>query len=115
MRVKSSYLSVVAATGALSFLVAAGVMCHKSQSAKTETPQAGTSTTMPGTGTPMMGGTMMSDSSINNAKTSESSNDNQTGTTTEYYTCSMHPQVHRTKPGKCPICEWILYSMRPTR
>jgi Cu(I)/Ag(I) efflux system membrane fusion protein len=21
-----------------------------------------------------------------------------------YYTCSMHPQVHSDKPGKCPIC-----------
>ncbi|UAY55381.1 efflux RND transporter periplasmic adaptor subunit [Arachidicoccus terrestris] len=21
-----------------------------------------------------------------------------------YYTCSMHPQVHKEKPGKCPIC-----------
>lgn len=105
MRVKGSYLSVVATTGALALLVAAGVMCQKSPSAKTETPQAGTSTTMPGRGTPMMSGnTMMSDSSMNNAKTSESSNYNQTGTATEYYTCAMHPQVHQAKPGKCPIC-----------
>ncbi|MBF0492740.1 MAG: HlyD family efflux transporter periplasmic adaptor subunit [Deltaproteobacteria bacterium] len=22
----------------------------------------------------------------------------------EYYTCSMHPQIHRDKPGTCPIC-----------
>ena len=22
----------------------------------------------------------------------------------EYYTCSMHPQIHQDKPGKCPIC-----------
>jgi len=22
----------------------------------------------------------------------------------DYYTCPMHPQVHRAKPGKCPIC-----------
>jgi membrane fusion protein, copper/silver efflux system len=21
-----------------------------------------------------------------------------------YYTCSMHPQIHEEKPGKCPIC-----------
>ncbi len=21
-----------------------------------------------------------------------------------YYTCSMHPQIHEDKPGKCPIC-----------
>jgi len=24
------------------------------------------------------------------------------------YTCSMHPQVHLDKPGKCPICEMPL-------
>ncbi len=24
--------------------------------------------------------------------------------TSEYYTCSMHPQVHEEEPGKCPIC-----------
>ncbi len=21
-----------------------------------------------------------------------------------YYTCTMHPEVHSDKPGKCPIC-----------
>jgi hypothetical protein len=22
----------------------------------------------------------------------------------EYYTCTMHPQIKKDKPGKCPIC-----------
>jgi Cu(I)/Ag(I) efflux system membrane fusion protein len=22
------------------------------------------------------------------------------------WTCSMHPQIIRDKPGKCPICAW---------
>ena len=105
MRVKGSYLSIAATTGALALLVAAGVMCQKSQSAKMETPQAGTSTVLPGT---MSSTTMMSDSSMSNAETSEPSNYNQTGTATEYYTCTMHPQVHQAKPGKCPICGMTL-------
>jgi biotin carboxyl carrier protein len=25
-----------------------------------------------------------------------------------YYTCSMHPQIHEDKPGKCPICNMNL-------
>ncbi len=25
-----------------------------------------------------------------------------------YYTCSMHPQIHEDKPGKCPICHMNL-------
>ncbi|MCL6524358.1 MAG: efflux RND transporter periplasmic adaptor subunit [Thermoflavifilum sp.] len=25
-----------------------------------------------------------------------------------YYTCSMHPQIHRDQPGKCPICGMTL-------
>jgi hypothetical protein len=105
MRVKGSLLSVVATTSALAVLVASGVMCQKSQDSKTETPQEAPRTTMSGTGTAMMGGnTMMSDSSMGNAKTSDSANFNQTGTATEYFTCSMHPQVHQAKPGKCPIC-----------
>lgn len=28
-----------------------------------------------------------------------------------YYTCSMHPQVHETKPGKCPICKMELIAV----
>lgn len=105
MRVTGSYLNVVVTTGVLAVLVAFGVMCQRSQSAKTEKSHAGTSTTMPGTGTAMMSGnTMMSDSSMNNTKASESSEYNQTGEATEYYTCTMHPQVRQKKPGQCPIC-----------
>lgn len=105
MRVKGPYLSVIATTSALALLVASGVMCQKSPSSKTETPQVGTSTTMPGRSTAMMSGnTTMSDSSMSNAETSESLKYNQTGMATEYYTCTMHPQVHQAKPGKCPIC-----------
>lgn len=29
-----------------------------------------------------------------------------------YYTCSMDPQVHETKPGKCPICKMELTKVR---
>ncbi len=25
-----------------------------------------------------------------------------------YYTCVMHPQIHRDKPGRCPICGMTL-------
>ncbi len=25
-----------------------------------------------------------------------------------YYTCSMHPQIHEKKPGKCPLCGMAL-------
>jgi Cu(I)/Ag(I) efflux system membrane fusion protein len=28
-----------------------------------------------------------------------------------YYTCSMHPQVHEPKPGKCPICKMDLIAV----
>jgi len=24
--------------------------------------------------------------------------------TADYYTCPMHPEVHKDKPGDCPIC-----------
>ncbi len=29
-----------------------------------------------------------------------------------YYTCSMHPQVHESKPGKCPICQMDLIPVK---
>ena len=29
-------------------------------------------------------------------------------TVESYYTCSMHPQIHEEKPGKCPICGMTL-------
>lgn len=28
----------------------------------------------------------------------------QESNTQVYYTCTMHPEVHSDKPGKCPIC-----------
>jgi len=31
-----------------------------------------------------------------------------------YYTCSMHPQVHESKPGKCPICKMELIAVSKT-
>ena len=37
----------------------------------------------------------------------ESSNE-EPGSGKFYYTCVMHPQIHRGKPGKCPICGMIL-------
>jgi Cu(I)/Ag(I) efflux system membrane fusion protein len=94
MRVKSSFLSVVAITGALALLATAGVMCQKSQSAKTETSQAAVAEKAP-VHDAMMGSDMgvTTDTSFN-----------KTGAATEYYTCTMHPQVHQAKPGKCPIC-----------
>jgi hypothetical protein len=94
MRVKGSCLSVVATTSALALLVAAGVMCQKSQSEKTETPQAAVSEKAP-VHDAMMGSDM--------GVTTDTSY-NKTGAATEYYTCTMHPQVHQAKPGKCPIC-----------
>ncbi len=29
-----------------------------------------------------------------------------------YYTCSMHPQIHEEKPGKCPICGMTLIEVK---
>jgi membrane fusion protein, copper/silver efflux system len=29
-----------------------------------------------------------------------------------YYTCSMHPQIHEEKPGKCPICGMTLIAVK---
>ena len=30
-----------------------------------------------------------------------------------FYTCSMHPQIHVTKPGDCPICGMTLIKEKP--
>jgi Cu(I)/Ag(I) efflux system membrane fusion protein len=32
-----------------------------------------------------------------------------------YYTCSMHPQIHQDKPGKCPICGMTLIKKEEER
>jgi Heavy metal binding domain len=36
------------------------------------------------------------------------SGDEKPGSGKFYYTCVMHPQIHRGKPGKCPICGMTL-------
>jgi rubrerythrin len=55
----------------------------------------------------MGGNTMMSDSSMRMTGTAGKSmmTDSMSKSTMNgYYTCTMHPQVHEAKPGKCPIC-----------
>jgi len=32
-----------------------------------------------------------------------------------YYTCKVHPQIHRDKPGKCPICGLTLLKKEEER
>jgi hypothetical protein len=29
------------------------------------------------------------------------------------FTCSMHPQIHRSEPGRCPICGMQLVPVKP--
>lgn len=31
------------------------------------------------------------------------------------YTCTMHPEVRRTKAGKCPKCKMKMVRIRPTK
>jgi hypothetical protein len=88
MRGKRFRLSVSLAMGALTLVICAGVLCQKQKSAEGETSKAAVSSSIPATDSIMTGGnTLRADSSM-----------------TGYYTCTMHPQVHEAKPGKCPIC-----------
>lgn len=32
-----------------------------------------------------------------------------------YYTCTMHPEVHSDKPGKCPKCGMELVEVKSTK
>ncbi|MBK5273297.1 MAG: efflux RND transporter periplasmic adaptor subunit [Bacteroidia bacterium] len=32
----------------------------------------------------------------------------------EYFTCSMHPQIHEERPGNCPICHMELIKVKKT-
>jgi hypothetical protein len=85
---KGFRLSVSLAMGALTLVICAGVLCQKQKSSEGETSKAAVGTSMPTPDSMMMGGNAMNaDSSM-----------------TGYYTCTMHPQVHEAKPGKCPIC-----------
>ena len=34
--------------------------------------------------------------------------------TISYYTCVMNPEVHKAKPGNCPICGMALYKKTVT-
>lgn len=39
---------------------------------------------------------------------------NEAGSTGDYYTCPMHPEIHEDKPGKCPKCGMDLVKMDST-
>jgi hypothetical protein len=114
MRVKSIRLSVLSVAGVLALIVFAGVMCQKQKSAEEQSPKAAASTSMMsndsmmmGNNTRMGGNTMMSDSSMRMTGTTGKSmmTDSMSKSPMKgYYTCTMHPQIHGAKPGKCPIC-----------
>lgn len=38
------------------------------------------------------------------SSTSSSQGSEQGAKEQYYYTCTMHPEVHQDKPGKCPVC-----------
>ena len=44
-----------------------------------------------------------------------SSNENKQNETNEYWTCTMHPDVHSDKPGACPICNMDLIKKTETK
>lgn len=46
-------------------------------------------------------------------KSSDGGADITAEATGQIWTCSMHPQVRMTKPGKCPICSMPLISAKP--
>jgi len=43
-------------------------------------------------------------SACNEQKKEDHSHHQQPATSNQFYTCPMHPQILRDKPGKCPIC-----------
>jgi Cu(I)/Ag(I) efflux system membrane fusion protein len=45
-------------------------------------------------------------------ESSSSSMQKQTSEQVDYWTCSMHPQIHMPKPGLCPICNMKLIPVR---
>lgn len=47
-----------------------------------------------------------------NTKNKEDHSKHNMGKKTEFYTCSMDPQVKEDKPGKCPICHMELTLMK---
>jgi hypothetical protein len=108
MRRKGFYLGLLSMAGALALVVCVGVMCQKQKSAEEQSPKAAASTSMMSTDSMMMGGnTMMSDSSMRMTGTAGKSMMTDSmfkSPMNGYYTCTMHPQVHEAKPGKCPIC-----------
>lgn len=51
--------------------------------------------------------TMLSYTFVSCSKSTNEEQQKQSSVKT-YYTCSMHPEVHEDKPGKCPICHMNL-------
>jgi hypothetical protein len=86
-------------------VIAAGITCQKTKSANAEGAAAGAqmaSDSMIKASMPAPADTTkkMADSAAVNKRADSLAIAAQGG----YYTCPMHPQIHQSKPGKCPIC-----------
>ena len=46
------------------------------------------------------------------AQTKKSSTHSHHSTSAQKYTCTMHPEIVRSKPGKCPKCGMALVPMK---
>jgi hypothetical protein len=108
MRVRGFYLSVFLAASVLALLMVVGMACQKPESVNTKTSKTNLNTKVPAYDSAMLvDKAIPADAAVEKNDTSamsKKSNSMVMASATGYYTCSMHPQVHQIKAGKCPIC-----------
>lgn len=57
----------------------------------------------------LLAASMMFVASCNSGSAGKKNDQTQvTSDSNYYYTCTMHPQIHESKPGNCPICGMTL-------
>ena len=116
MMSRDNFALVVTSLLVAGLVFLSGPLCQKQKNMNSETEKPASAAMQPASQTITDSMAKPDETSVSDSMAMKATADtDMTPATADYYTCPMHPQVHRAKPGKCPICGMKLVLRRVSK